>query len=188
MPEVHTGTLETWCNLVCNFESVDLERGKESECVADFDAHSLGVECWSEWCTRAIHAWKTVLPDQAWTKAVGERPDGLQLEWYGSDSFSGSDGSDGFDGVDGFDGFDGHDGFDGYDGFDASRGSDGSDGFDGCDGVVLPSDAGIKVAQVKGLQGDRKTPGDELANDDGTKSFRWVQKSQTGGQNCWNSS
>ena len=43
----------------------DLERGKRSDCVADFDAHSLGVERWSEWCTRAIHAWKTVLPNQA---------------------------------------------------------------------------------------------------------------------------
>ena len=60
--EVQNGTLETWCNLVFNFESVDLERGKGSECVADFDAHNLGAECWSEWCTRAMHAWKTVLP------------------------------------------------------------------------------------------------------------------------------
>ena len=120
---------------------------------------------WSEWCTRAIHAWKTVLPDQAqntgkdgWTKAVGERAEGLQLGWYGSDGF---------------------DGLDGYDGFDGSRGSD---GVDGCDGVLLPSGAGMKVAQVKGLQGDRKIPGDELANDDGTKIFRLVQKSQAGGQ------
>ena len=24
--------------------------------VADFDAHGLGVEIWSEWCTRATHA------------------------------------------------------------------------------------------------------------------------------------
>ena len=74
-----------------------------------------------------------MLPDQAqksgkdgWTKAVGERADGLQLGWYGSDGFSGSDG------------------------FDGSRGSD---GVDGCDGVVLPSGAGIRVAQVMGLQG-----------------------------------
>ena len=42
-----------------------------------------------------------MLPDQAqksgkdgWTKAVGERADGLQLGWYGFDGFDGSDGSD----------------------------------------------------------------------------------------------
>ena len=151
--------------LFFHFESVELERGKRSECVADFDAHSLGVECRSEWRTRAVHAWKTLRPDQAqkfgkdgWTKAVGERADGLQLEWYRSD---------------------------GFDGFDGSRGSD---GVEGCDGVAVPSGAGIKVAQVLGLQGDLKIFGDELANDDGTKSFSWVQKSQTGGQKCWNPS
>ena len=41
--------------------------------------------------------------------------------------------------------------FDGSDGHDGSRGSD---GVDGCDGVVVPSGAGIKVAQVVGLPGD----------------------------------
>ena len=93
--------------------------------------------------TQAIHAWKTVLPNEAqksgkdgWTKAVDERVDGLQLGWYGSD------GSHGFTG---FDGFDGHDRCDG---------SRGSDGVDGCDGVVVPSGEGNKVAQVLGVHGD----------------------------------
>ena len=153
--------LQTWCNLVFNFESVELERGKGSECVADFDAHSLGVECWSEWCTRAVHAWKTVLPDQAqksgkygWTKAMGKRADGLQLARYGSD---------------------GYDGFDGYDDFDGSRVSG---GVDGCDGVVVSSGEGIKVAQVMGLQGDKTSLGTSLRTtvSDGSRSLRRVDR------------
>ena len=73
----------------------------------------------------------------------------------------------------------------GWYGFDGSNGSDGSDGVDG---VVVPSGEGIKVVQFLGLQGDWTIPDDELAHDEHTKSFRWVQKSQTGGQDCWNSS
>ena len=101
---------------------------------------SILVECWCAWYTRAVHAWKTVLPDQAQksgrdgrTKAVGERADGLQLEWYGSDGF---------------------DGFNGSDGNDGSCGSDGSDGVDSCDGLVVPSGEGIKAVHILGLQGD----------------------------------
>ena len=97
LPEVQNGTLQTWRKLKLKCESFELER-ERSDSVADFDAPSLGVECWGDWYTRAIHAWKTVLTSQAqksgrdgWTKAVGERSDGLQLVWYGSDGFDGSD-------------------------------------------------------------------------------------------------
>ena len=114
LPEVQNGTLETWCSFNIKCQSVELERGWISDFVADFDAHSMGVGCWGEWYTRAVHAWRTVLPDQAqkkgkdgWTKAVGEGADGQLLVRYGSDGFSGSDGYDGGDGFDGSDGVDG---------------------------------------------------------------------------------
>ena len=55
-----------------------------------------------------VNGAKELLPDQAqitgkdgWAKAVGERADGLQLGWCGSDGSGGIDGFDGFDGVDG---------------------------------------------------------------------------------------
>ena len=62
------------------------------------------------------------------------------------------------------------------DGFDGSRGSD---GVGGCDGVVVPSGAGIKVAQMLFFQDTWNNP-EDIANDDHTKRSRWVQKSQTG--------
>ena len=49
----------------------------------------------------------------------------------------------------------------------------------------MPSGEAIQVAQILGFPGNWKIPEDEFANDDHTKRSRWVQKSQTGGQNCW---
>ena len=42
LPEVQNGTLETWCNFDKKCESAELERGKRSDCVADFDGSQLG--------------------------------------------------------------------------------------------------------------------------------------------------